>query len=153
MIRRRFVENHRTGGFTLIEMLVSVATIFVLIALAAFNFRQLENKTLNTANGVVGFFKVVRARALANSSAYEIFPVSQQLLRARAKSACEATSYLSDFYDYELRAGVIIDNPNWNICYSPRGIASRAISFQVTDGRYSRRVEVVLGGAIRQFAE
>ncbi|HMO02072.1 MAG TPA: prepilin-type N-terminal cleavage/methylation domain-containing protein [Oligoflexia bacterium] len=140
-------------GFTLIELLVSIATAFVLLVLAAFNFKQLENKTLNTANGVVGFLKVVRARALTNSLAYEVAPVSLQLLRARAKKSCVADQYLDDFYDYELREGVIIDNPNWNTCYSARGMASQAVNFKVTDGSNSRVVEVVLGGAVRQFAE
>jgi prepilin-type N-terminal cleavage/methylation domain-containing protein len=145
-------------GFTLAETLVTITILGVLTAIAAPNIMPMGSNPLkDTTNTIAGNIKLIRAKAMSQTSAFRMRPVVNAngvSLVAERAALCSDTAWSGDpsfaTEDTQLddpgvtpqRKGVQIDEfkingnvqtgYNWSICYNSRGLTSQAQSLELT---------------------
>jgi type IV fimbrial biogenesis protein FimT len=140
----------KCSGFTLLEVLMVLSITTVLMGIAVFNFRALENPADNGAALVAGYLRKARAKAMASTSAYTISPSTSTILVATSGTTCNATTQTSDpEMNLELPSGATFAAVGWSLCYGSRGIANNSVDIQVSDASTSRVVQAVLGGGVK----
>ncbi|CAN5771094.1 hypothetical protein BH24DEI2_BH24DEI2_03890 [soil metagenome] len=143
------------GGFSLVEMMVTLAIFGILLGIAALNLRPLSNDAQNGATILAGSFKQARARAMVTTSAYRLVYMGPTTLRAEYANTCGATAWTPDpRFDVALEGGVTMTGENVKpgdvlVCFSSRGLANDSLTIRLTDKQdRSRTVEVYVGGAV-----
>lgn len=101
-LRKNRKKKHSYQGFTLLELLIILALVGIMVAIAAPNISFGVNPLVDVTNRVAGNFKLVRAKAMSQTSAYRISPNSatdfSTLKVEKAKSCYEtnATNWTQD---------------------------------------------------------
>jgi prepilin-type N-terminal cleavage/methylation domain-containing protein len=147
-------------GFTLAETLVTITVLGVLTAITAPNIMPMGSNALkDTTNNIAGNIKLIRAKAMSQTSAFRMRPVVNAdgislAVEHAATCADPAANWRADpsfaQEDTQLddptvtlqRKGVLIDefqvNGNvqagytWNICYNSRGLTAQTQSLVLT---------------------
>ncbi len=148
-MKTQIASRTSSGGFTLLEMLVTISIASTLIALTPFNYRALEDPVKNGSQALMGFMKKTRAKALASTRAYTIKAVSSRRVITTYGSTCSATQYTDSTLTLDLPSSAYMTDSTWSICYGTRGLSNSSNDITVTDGSVHKTVQVVLGGGIR----
>jgi hypothetical protein len=113
--------------------------------------QSLERPLPTAASQLSGFFKQVRAKAIATTSAYTITAVTSTQVIASYSSSCDSISPTQDsklLYNFPSKVALI--GGGWSLCFNPRGLANNNAQIYIQDDDHNyRRIEVFLGGAIR----
>jgi prepilin-type N-terminal cleavage/methylation domain-containing protein len=150
--------HKRQKGFTIVELIVTLAIVAVALSIAALNLRPLSNDLQNATNEVASGFRQLRTKAISTTSAYRFVYVSPTKLAAQWSKTCSATSvWTADGkLDIELRDNVSFTQLPTNItvnsplvCYTSKGLATSNIIMKLRDEKGTiRSIEVFLGGGI-----
>lgn len=137
-------------GFTILELLTVMAIGSILAGIAVLNLNAFANPSNNGALELMGFIKRARAKAMATTQAYTVAPTSSNSIVARYAASCSDTTWTDDTELYTtLPSGASLDDTNWEICYSSRGLSADSADITVRDSRATRLVQIVLGGGVR----
>ncbi len=166
-------------GFTLAETLVTITILGVLTAIAAPNIMPMGSNPLkDTTNTIAGNIKLIRAKAMSQTSAFRMRPVVNangvSLVAEHAATCADPTvnwrtdpsfaeedTQLDDPTVTPQRKGVQIEEftingvaqagYNWNICYNSRGLTAQTQSLVLTLKNIKgdwRKVAIFPGGGI-----
>ena len=136
-------------GYTLLELLITVSLVGVLMCMAIFNFKALQNPADNGAAQLASFFKVIRAKALASTLAYTVTPQSATRIITTRAGTCEGAQTDDPTQTLTLPEGSSLVEQAWSICYNPRGLSNSSADIHIQDSDRTRLVQVVLGGGVR----
>jgi Tfp pilus assembly protein FimT len=164
-------------GTTLAETLIAIvlAGILTTVAAATFNYFFSEPFPSKT-NRIASQFRVSRARAIGQTSAYRIRATSTNQFTVERANICSATTWVRDpaFIDEDLQLssnretqsglGVQLSEArinntlvspvtNWSICYDSRGITNTdlRLTFRETRTNKTMRVQVFAGGGVQVY--
>lgn len=90
--------SHNPSGFTLIEVLVTIAIIGILVAATAPLVTGFNKPLQNATNQISGILKQARMRAIATTTAYRITPRSDNqglIVEAATSRGCGSTTQLT----------------------------------------------------------
>ena len=137
-------------GFSIIELLVTMAIIGILLGTAISNMMLLERPLVSAASHTAGFLKQARAKAVSTTSAYKVFPADSGSLNVQTGNNCTDATTDEAGFNLEFPSEVYLSDIAWEICFTPRGLADDniVITLQDTSGQ-TRQVEIYIGGAIR----
>lgn len=140
-------------GFSLLEMLVTLALISVLLGTAIVNIKELDDPLANGSAQIISHVKSVRARAIAATSAYHIAPLSSGRIGASYSETCSDTTLTADpKYILDLPSGAYLSDTSWSFCITSRGLSDSNITFTLHDNNgATKTMEVLLGGAVREL--
>ena len=144
---------NKEDGFSILEILVTFSMVGILTGIAVSNLRTLENPVFTGANQVMGFVKQARAKAIATTSAYTIYPSSSTTISARYGKTCADVDTIEDpKLSLELPDGAAFTDTTWSLCFASRGLPTENRQIYVSslsDSTQTLGVEVYLGGAVR----
>jgi len=144
---KKFKQNR---GFSVTELLVVMALIITLFSARLFDSKRYANQALNGASSVMGFLKMVRAKALATTHAYTVSATSNTHIKTTYGTTCTATTQTNDTQlVLDLPQGAILTSTTWTLCYTTRGFSDTSLSISISDASHTKVVEVVLGGGVR----
>lgn len=164
-IRKQYLQERKYSdkGFSLIEIITVTTIVGVLAAIAAPSIQFGAQPLTDTNSLITANLKLMRAKAMAQTSAYRIRPVSvNQLLIERAQN-CSATADWSrdpGFADEDLTLdddveiltvtenNLTIPTNNWSLCYNSRGMADKNLTLTLSDGDDQNIIEVFPGGTL-----
>lgn len=139
------------SGFTLLELLVVFMLSAIVGSIAVSNFSALANPAQGAAAQLASFLKEVRARAISQTVAYKITASSTRTIVTRFATTCTSnTTTVDPTLTLTLPTGSSLTATDWEICFTSRGLASANTVLTLQDQRVSRRVEILLGGGVRQ---
>lgn len=171
-------ENYK--GFTIIEILVVLMIAGIMAAFAAPTIKFGINPLQDTTNRIAGNFKLVRAKAMSQTSAYRVRQTSAtQLTVERARSCFDTTGWtvdpsftvedlsLAEAEDIQglakneiiqivaatVNGTTVTTLTNWRLCYDSRGLADRTLVLtlrNITTNRQNR-IEVFRGGTVQTY--
>lgn len=151
MTKRTAIQQRlATSGFSLFELIATLALLSILLGIAIPNFR-IQTRPLNDASASTEqFLQLVRSRAISGTAVYKVTPLSQSQIQVFTGSTCASATTLSTDLILKLPSGATLTDTTWYVCFNPRGRADAAISFQITaeDGR-SKTISVALGGGVK----
>lgn len=149
-------KNWKRGdraGFTLLEMLVVMMLTGILSYIGVYNLKEMASPIEDATTSTVSFLKIVRARALATTSAYTVYPVTSTRLGARTSARCDdpvGETTIDSLLQLTFPAGAQLLETAWTVCFTARGLAATDQTFQLRDiASQTRTVEVLLGGSVR----
>jgi len=147
---RPFKYSAREDGFSLIEVLVTLALFGVLCTVAISNLKVLESPLISASSNLTHFFRLVRVRAIAQTRAIKVTPSSTNYLTASTAANCSETSFtpLPELF-LDIGEDVSISDTSWSVCFTQRGLVDDSVSFSMSSATGSKTVEVALGGGIR----
>ncbi|MCP3980225.1 MAG: prepilin-type N-terminal cleavage/methylation domain-containing protein [bacterium] len=139
------------SGVSMIELLAALAILGLAASVATVNVERLETPLTNGAAMTQGFFKQVRTRAIATTSAYRVFPSDTRTLVADFADTCDAATWTEEpGFRVELPTDVRIPDTEWVACFTNRGLSDDNVSVTLRHPEYEpMQVEVLLGGATR----
>lgn len=141
------------AGFTLYEMLVVMLLTSIMSYIGIYNLKEMTSPIQDATTSTVSFLKIVRARALATTSAYTVYPVSEDRIAARFSNRCDDDPELATV-DSSLQlsfpAGADLLSTEWSVCFTARGLVASDLTFGIRDvAGLTRQIEVLLGGSVR----
>lgn len=138
-------------GYSITELLVVLALLSILSLLAVPNLAALRDPLDLSQEELLGHLKQVRAKAIATTSSYTVYPNTDNSLQVVSSAGCggAATGVEMDL-QLTLQPGISFNNTDWLVCFSPTGFAETNEEFVIEDpdGR-TASLEVFLGGAVR----
>jgi prepilin-type N-terminal cleavage/methylation domain-containing protein len=154
-------------GFTLTEVLVTVAVLGVLTAIAAPNIRFGANPLKDTSSRLASNIKLLRAKAMSQTSAYRLRstpgPVAGTIaLSIERATLCSDTVWTADpsyatedtLLDRQVQLSQVALNgqsreiDDWSICYNSRGLANQNLVLTLRDAQSGQTITVFPGGAV-----
>lgn len=146
------LENER--GHTIFELMVAFMIVAVLSATAVSNLKVTENPLADATFETAHFMKLVRARAISQTTYLKVSPSSTTKMIVQSGTSCATgTTYttISDFL-LVLPAGSRFSATTWSACFNPRGQASANVTFTIQDtsSGKTRTIEIALGGATQE---
>ena len=141
----------RNSGMSLVELLVVLAVMGIAVAASALYLRPMEAPLQTAATELEGFFREVRGRALATTSAYRVAAVTPETARAEFAANCAASTWTTDpELELELPSEVAMADDTWAVCFNSRGLADINLVVDLDHDRSGTlQVEVLRGGASR----
>ncbi|WP_407543698.1 prepilin-type N-terminal cleavage/methylation domain-containing protein (plasmid) [Deinococcus radiomollis] len=147
----------RRQGFTLIEMLVTMAVIGILFSIAALSFQRLDNPVQDGVTELSSFLKQTRATALSTTSAYRLaISTDNTTLTATTAPNCATpnTSWTADpATKLTLPSTVVISaitGGTWPICITSRGFSTQDVILTLTGSNTTTgKVELLIGGGTK----
>jgi prepilin-type N-terminal cleavage/methylation domain-containing protein len=154
-------------GFTLTEVLVTLVVLGVLTAIAAPTIRFGSNPLKDTSSRIAGNLKLLRAKAMSQTSAYRLQAVPGAVpgtvtLGIERAMLCSDTVWTADptfatedtLLDRQVQISQVTLNSqskpidNWSICYNSRGLATRNLVLTLRDDLSGQTITVFPGGAV-----
>lgn len=149
------------SGYTIFELLVALAFVGILAGSATFQARALTDPLQNQTAMTLSFIKRVRARAIASTSSYLIYPSAGTHLNVARGVACPTTmpaipstlvpgTFTLDNLKLDLSEQVQFSSPNWGVCFTSRGLLAGSANVQLLDNEArTKTITIYLGGATR----
>ncbi|WP_337845322.1 prepilin-type N-terminal cleavage/methylation domain-containing protein [Thermus sp.] len=141
-------------GFSLLELLVVLGVLGIALSIAALNLRPFSNPLEDAWVQTEGYLKLVRAKAMATTSAYRVEQSGNRLV-AEYAARCGSPSFTPDpSLVLELPQGVNLSTGNGSpleLCFSSRGYSDRNLVLVFRKGAQERQLEVLLGGEVRRL--
>lgn len=141
------------AGFTLLELLMVMLLTGILSYIGVYNLKEMASPIEDASTSTVSFLKVVRARALATTSAYTVYPVTSTRLGARTSARCDdplGETTVDPSLQLNFPSGAQLLETAWTACFTARGLAATDQTFLIRDiAGQTRTVEVLLGGSVR----
>lgn len=172
-------KNKSNEGFTLLEIMIVLLLAGIMAAMSAPYVTFGINPLPDTTNRIASNFKLVRARAIGQTSAYRISQTSLTRLTVERARTCFDTTWTVDssFTEEDLnlneaedvqglakdaviqmvtvtnRGTSITPLTSWTLCYNSRGIADKNLIFTLRDTKTNqqRRIEAFAGGGIQVY--
>jgi prepilin-type N-terminal cleavage/methylation domain-containing protein len=163
-------------GFTLAETLITIVILGVLTAISAPTIRFGNLPLKDTSANIAGNLKLLRAKAISQTSAYRMRPVATangMSLAVEVAESCTSANWKPDpgftLGDTALDtattppanrknveiSGVLINGvaptpiTNWNICYGSRGLANQTLELSLKDDKnLQNKITVFRGGGV-----
>jgi Tfp pilus assembly protein FimT len=143
----------KEGGFTIVETVVSLGILAVVMGIAVANIKKFDDPLSDASNELVGFFKQARAKAVSNTSAYTVYPISATKLGTKFAAKCTDTTTTTDsVLTLTFPTGAHLNATNWTLCYSARGMPDGNLTVDLRDANNTlKTVQVYLGGGARAY--
>ena len=148
-------------GYTLFELLVTLGFIAILAGSATFQARSLSDPIQNETAITLSFIKQIRARAVASTSAYLLYPTSATHLAVARGTACPTAmpanpstlvpgTFTADVLNINLGEKVRFVSTTWGACVTQRGLFTGQSNVQLIDpdGK-TKTITIFLGGATK----
>ena len=143
-------SSRSEAGFSLFDLLTTVALGGILTGIAIFNFRGMNDPLASGTKGMAGYFRNVRVKAISTTSAVKVYPISATRAIAAFANKCSDTTFTADSkMIYDLPKGAVFTNTSWSICYSGRGLPTTDETIYLGNGSQISTVDVYLGGAVQ----
>ena len=152
------------AGLSLIEIVVTIALLGLLAAFAAPAIKFGTNPLKDTSERISANIKLARSKAMAQTAAYRIRPLSvNQFIIEHANTCKDATwTTASAFVAEDLALdnptalvsamvdGASVSNTDWNICFNSRGTMDKTVKLTIkdVDTNRQRTLETFLGGTV-----
>jgi hypothetical protein len=135
---------------SLVEALAVMAILSVGLTAATIRLQAAATPVETGALLVEGFLRQARARAIATTSAFRVFPDAGGLATESA-SNCASTDWTPEpRLTLELPQGTSIAETVWTVCFTSRGVTTDTLTLTLVHPELaSRRVEVFYGGSTR----
>ncbi len=148
------LDKMKPRGLSLVELLVVLGVLGIALGISALNLRLFSNPLQDAWVQTEGYLKLVRAKAMATTSAYRVKQQNGRLVAEYAER-CNSTSFTLDAsLHLELPQGVSLSTGNGQpveICFSSRGYSDRNLVLVFRKEVQERRLEVLLGGGVRRL--
>ena len=131
------------------ELVVALSLMGILMMIATFDYRTLENDVQHSAQLMQGFLKKARAKALASTRSYTVAPLSSTRIVATYGNRCDDVQENDETLQLDLPSGAYLPNTEWSVCFTARGLSLDSADVAVTDGAITKTVQIVLGGGVR----
>lgn len=143
-----FVRDQK--GISIIELMVVMLIISISLASALSNLDEVNRPLTNATFEITHFLRLARSQSVSQTKYISVKPISSFTLYAYSGDSCEtATEQISDLVLHLPHDSSLI-TPEWNVCFSPRGLVAQNISFNVSDEHgYTKTIEIALGGGVR----
>lgn len=128
-----------------------VLALFGVLALTyTSNIKELENPLANTAHSLSHQLRLIRARAISQTTYMRVAPTSTGIIAVSKSTSC-TSSTLTAVADlkYTFDSSVHLNSTSWSICFTPRGLANSHVTFTFTGATGTKTVDVALGGGTR----
>jgi prepilin-type N-terminal cleavage/methylation domain-containing protein len=159
---RRSLRAQSEAGFSLVEIICATLAFGILsaIAIPAIGSMAQGDSADNATNQIAADLRLMRTKAMANTSAYRLRPATSGTTSFVVEYAptCDAADadWLSEgsFTNEELTlpdyVTVTSTNSNWQVCFNSQGIADQGLTltFKNTRNSNSQQVQIFVGGAI-----
>lgn len=141
--------RHGERGITLIEVLVVVAVLGIGVVSVALYLEPFEAPVESGANELAAFLRQSRARAMATTSSYRVYPQGKtRVLTSYAPTCGPGPRTVDPDLSLELPEDVELASSSWFVCFNARGVSSQNLTITLDGHEYgSEQVEVLLGGA------
>lgn len=138
-------------GFSLLELMVVMSLSAIVTSIGLWSMQELNNPLENSSFQLAGFFRQIRAHAIAETRAYKITPLSESRIVTHFGSSCDDPAMSEDLKNtLDLERGTALSNLDWEFCFNSRGIADQNLTLTIEDDEEnSRNIEVYLGGGVR----
>ena len=142
----------RECGFSLLELLAVLSTAGVLTLMASAGLNDMVDPLRNASAELQGYFKQVRARAIATTSSYTVVPSGTGTVTATFSDSCSSSDQTADGrLLLNLPSGARFSATDWSVCYTARGLPLENLQIELADNDgESRTLEIYLGGAVRE---
>ncbi len=138
----------------MLEVLVVLGVLGVALGIAALNLKPFSNPLQDSWVQTEGFLKLVRAKAMATTSAYRIRQDGGRLIAEYAER-CTSQNFTQDpSLVLDLPSGVSLSTGNgapFTLCFSSRGYTDANLVLVLRKDSQERRLEVLLGGGVRRL--
>ena len=146
-------ESKNCGGFTLIEVLVTLTISAALMGITAASLKEYNRSSRNAAAQIQGFIKQARVKGMSRTAAYKIYPdpAGSRILTSYA-NRCSSTTFTPDAaLVLDMPVGTKLTTPTWSVCFNARGLAQSNITIPFnSDDVGMKSIEVLLGGGTRE---
>jgi Tfp pilus assembly protein FimT len=147
-MKARIIKNDK--GYSLVNMLATLAMIGILLATATSNLKIISNPLADASFALNHYFRLSRARAISQTTVIKIAPTSTTRVVATSGETCDTATAAVDNLAINLPTGARLVTTDWSTCFTARGLATEAITFSLIDDRgVTRTVEIALGGGSR----
>ena len=145
------LTQHRTRGYSVIELLTVLGLIAVLSAIAVMNLKEFDDPLQNAIHQLTGFLKQVRAEAISSTSAYTILPSgSARLITKKGKLCSDPSPVFDTRVVLDLPTGAHLADTEWTLCFDSRGLPDANLEIDLSDAAAGlKTIEIMLGGAVR----
>lgn len=156
------------SGFTLLELLVIMAILGILFALGGYSYLSTRNPPRDAARTVHAALLTLRSQAMSNTQARRILLVDDQNLILQSALKCSETdqSKWTQIGTVPLDSGArpltlstlkapgdAVTPDTYKVsCFTPRGLAEKAGSLGISDGKRAYLISVALGGGVKTDA-
>lgn len=137
-------------GTSIFNLLAAMAMISVLSTTAISNLKVVENPLADASFSMNHYLRLVRSRSISQTTFILLRPLSNTHVEAFSGDTCDKAVTNLDDLRYEFPDETALATTDWEVCFTPRGLADNTVTFDMNDKRgYSRTVEVALGGGSR----
>lgn len=137
-------------GFSMVELIVVLGAMSIMALTAISDVKTLDNSLSSTSNGLLGYLKVARTKAVGTTQAYNIIASGPYSVRAEVASSCDSATWTADpTHSYDLPSGVSLVSTTFSVCFGPRGFTDGSEDIELTDGSQLHTLEVFQAGAVR----
>jgi prepilin-type N-terminal cleavage/methylation domain-containing protein len=140
----------KSKGFTLIELLVVIAVVGIMLGIGIMTAAGLRNPLGESATQLSSVLRQVRTRAISATSAYRLKATSSTKAIVEYALGCTSTTWITDSrLSIELESGLQFSDPNFIVCYQPRGTVPTALTVVLSNANgQTRSVAVYTAGAV-----
>ncbi len=149
MLLRSIIRNDEQGS-TLMNIAVTLGVIAILSAIAVPSLKSMNNPLNDASVMTTHFLKLTRARAISETKALRVSPLSTAKLKVEQGTTCGGTFTPHANLALEMPEGANLTDTTWNICFTPRGLADKNIVFSIQNAEGKlKKIEIALGGGTR----